>query len=150
MMPPAGTPMLLVILLVVAEGARRLLRRRLVVVTVDGSSMWPTYSPGDRLLIRRTRIDQVRRGDVVIATRPEPGLPAGWQRELIVKRAVAVAGDPVPSGVPVAEEIVPEGQVVLIGDNPAGGYDSRTTGYFATGALLGVVIRRIRTGHEDR
>jgi signal peptidase I len=60
-----------------------------------------------------------------------------------VKRVVAVAGDPVPPGVPVPEAHVPEGHRVLVGDNPARGHDSRTTGYFDAAVPLGVVVRRI-------
>lgn len=68
--------------LAVAAGLLYALRRRLLVVTVSGSSMSPTYCAGDRLLVRRTGIDQVCRGEVVLVIRPEQGAPEGWRREL--------------------------------------------------------------------
>jgi signal peptidase I len=132
--------------LAIAAALLSALRRRMLVVTLSGSSMSPTYCAGDRLLVRRTGVDQVCRGEVVVVIRPEQGAPEGWPRELMVKRVVAVAGDPVPPGVPVPEVHVPEGRLVLVGDNPARGYDSRTTGYFDAAALIGVVVRRVDAG----
>jgi signal peptidase I len=116
-------------------------RRRVLLVTVDGPSMLPTYKSGDRLLVRRVRIGAIRRGSVVVAVKPGPAAPDG-QRELIVKRAAAVPGDPVPSGIPVDGRVVPDGRLVLLGDNPVGSYDSRVVGYFDS--AVGVVVRRIR------
>ncbi|MGI5145074.1 S26 family signal peptidase [Plantactinospora sp. CA-294935] len=68
----------------------------------------------------------------------------GW----LIKRAVAVAGDPVPHGAGPAlatldDEIVPPDRLVAIGDNAASSYDSRHYGYVTADRLLGVVLRRI-------
>ncbi|TMR93316.1 S26 family signal peptidase [Nonomuraea basaltis] len=51
-----------------------LARRRYVVVTVEGTSMVPTLNDGDRVLVRRRRIDQVSRGDVIVL-KPPPSQP---------------------------------------------------------------------------
>ena len=122
------------------------LRRRLVVVAVDGPSMQPTLRDGDRVLVRRSSIDQVRRGQIVVLAPPAP-LPddVKW----LIKRAFAVPGDPVPRAeVPAlreaAETRVPAGKFVVLGDNSAASFDSRVAGYFDAAALLGVVLRHMR------
>ncbi|MGO4756065.1 S24 family peptidase, partial [Streptomyces sp. 2MCAF27] len=48
-------------------------RRKLVVVTVDGMSMAPTMTHGDRVLVRRRRPRQVRVGDIVVLEPPSEG-----------------------------------------------------------------------------
>ncbi|MEN3607925.1 signal peptidase I [Plantactinospora sp. ZYX-F-223] len=168
---PAG---LAVVLAVVAVLGIALLRRRFVVVTVRGPSMEPALREGDRVLVRRRRAAQLRTGDLVVfAEAPEPlvrraGTPGstptpdprrasvpsrppgqvrpsdGW----LIKRAVAVAGDPVPHGAGPAlatldDEVVPPDRLVAIGDNAASSYDSRHYGYVTADRLLGVVLRRI-------
>lgn len=78
-------------------------------VIVTGTSMLPTLSPGDALLVRRRR--RTRPGDLVVArfaSRPEL---------LVVKRAVRE----VDAGWALAAWEV-------AGDNPAGSDDSRTLG----------------------
>jgi signal peptidase I len=99
-----------------------MLRRRYVFATVDGLSMTPTLMPGDRLLVRRTGIRQVRRGQIVVVL--DPARPSAWA----VKRVAAVYGDP-PSG------------LYVLGDNTQDSRDSRHYGYLTAGALLGVVRR---------
>lgn len=68
----------------------------------------------------------------------------GW----LIKRAVALPGDPVPrdAGPALAvldDEVVPPGRLVAIGDNPSSSYDSRHYGYVTADRLLGAVLRRI-------
>src|SRR5215472_12609823 len=47
-------------------------RRALVVVTVDGPSMAPTLSAGDRVLVLRSAFSRaIRRGDIVAARMPD-------------------------------------------------------------------------------
>jgi signal peptidase I len=124
-------------------------RRTLIVVTIEGRSMEPTFDAGDRVLARRAPLRRVRTGDVVVvgpAARPEPGTP----RLLIIKRAAAVPGDPVPrEAVPalagVAEDEVPRGKLVLLGDSPLS-VDSRQHGYVDGERLIGVVVRRLSAG----
>jgi Signal peptidase I len=134
------------------------LRRRFVVVTVRGPSMEPVLREGDRVLVRRCGMARLRRGDLVVfAELPDPpdvagrragaaapSTRAGW----LVKRAVAVAGDPVPreAGPALAaldDDVVPQDCLVAIGDNAAHSYDSRHYGYVHSDRLLGVVLRRL-------
>ncbi|MCV0404323.1 MAG: nickel-type superoxide dismutase maturation protease [Chloroflexi bacterium] len=88
-----------------AFGAFVAARRLVDVVEVRGRSMYPTLSPGDRLVLVR-RGGAVRAGDVVVA--PDPREPS---REL-VKRVASVG----PRG------------VELRGDNPVASTDGRTFG----------------------
>ncbi|KAA9373899.1 S26 family signal peptidase [Microbispora cellulosiformans] len=133
------------------------MRRVFVVVTVRGRSMQPTLRDGDRVLVRRRGVTAVRPDDLVVFTdvidAPPVPVPA-WAAEddgprtvLVVKRAIAVPGDPVPgTRVPVLAgrtASVPTGRLVVLGDNPAVSRDSRLYGYVAGERLLGVVIRRM-------
>jgi signal peptidase I len=114
------------------------MRRNLLVATVRGRSMQPVFGDGDRVLVRRIRVDAVRAGDVVVLVKP------GRVPELMVKRVAAAPGDPVPEGIAVSDRVVPAGQLVVLGDNPDASYDSRRAGYFSAAALVGVVVRRLR------
>ncbi|WP_248960691.1 S26 family signal peptidase [Sphaerisporangium perillae] len=118
-------------------------RRRYLVVTVHGESMAPTYREGERVLVRRAPLAEVRPGQVVVVEDPVP--PGRW----IIKRAAALPGDPVPGEVAAAAGAapgsrVPAGCLVLLGDNPAASADSRRFGYIPAGRLLGVVSRSLR------
>jgi signal peptidase I len=62
----------------------------------------------------------------------------------MIKRVGAVAGEPVPEGIPVPDAVVPEGKLVLLGDNAEISFDSRIVGYFPAELLLGGVVRRMR------
>jgi len=86
-------------------------------VAVEGHSMEPTLSPGDRLLVLRAR--RPRPGDVVAVRDPRDG-------RVLVKRIGALGDD----------------GVVLRGDNPAASTDSRSFGPVPRGAVLGTVVRR--------
>ncbi|GLZ58419.1 MULTISPECIES: S26 family signal peptidase [Micromonospora] len=136
----------------------RLLTRRLVAVTVDGASMEPTYRDGDRVLVRRGRVPAT--GHVVVVEYPSvdgkwplPPLRDGasaaevGRRRWLIKRVAAVPGDPVPRDrVPaLAEERVPPGMVVLLGDNPGSSFDSRRIGYFSGERILGAVLNAPRS-----
>lgn len=119
-------------------------RRRYVSVRIVGTSMEPTLQAGERILVRRAGPDQLQRGQIVVVAHPSaiPGDP-----EWLVKRLVALPGDPVPrDGVPAlreaAEDVVPAGRLVLLGDNPTASFDSRSTGYFPTTSLLGIAVKR--------
>ncbi|GII62211.1 hypothetical protein Skr01_22960 [Sphaerisporangium krabiense] len=144
----AGVPATGLSLFLLVSG---LLGCRFVVVTVRGVSMEPAYSEGDRVLVRRGLPS--RRGQVVVvralvrggdrrATLPDGTVVDGpsW----MIKRVIAVAGDPVPRQVPaltrVAEDHVPQGRLVLLGDNARFSFDSRQVGYFPTESVLGTVI----------
>ncbi|MEV0609636.1 S26 family signal peptidase [Polymorphospora rubra] len=126
------------------------LRRRFVVVTVTGPSMLPTLRHGDSLLVRRTRVDGLRHGAVVVlelprqVAAPGPGVPDRWS----VKRVVGLPGD-VTAGIDGAERPVPAGCVAVAGDNAAMSYDSRHVGPVAGDRLLGVVVRRLRSADGE-
>ncbi len=101
------------------------LGRRLLLVTVRGHSMEPTYRERDRVLVLRGT--RPLRGRVIVLVNPHAA------DSLLIKRVLAIPGDPVPrhlapalSGVP--EHHVPAGSLVLVGDNPGQSLDSRQLG----------------------
>jgi signal peptidase I len=136
---------------VLASGAY-LLRRHIAIVAVVGVSMQPTLAPGDRVLVRRVRIGQVRIGQIVVIEKPDDSgtwatLPPGRsiaQREWMIKRVAAVPGDHRPDAMPPGSPglLVPSGNLVVLGDNPARSLDSRQIGYIPAERVLGVVLRR--------
>jgi signal peptidase I len=134
------------------------LGRRFVCVTVRGMSMSPTYSDGDRVLVRR-RV-AVRVGDVVVIERPDADMrwaasPVGagaGQRRLetrawMIKRVVAIPGDPIPrksfAGLDLLPgDHTPDGMLILIGDNSEASFDSREIGFFPADRALGTPLRK--------
>ncbi|MDK0518193.1 S26 family signal peptidase [Streptomyces sp. ML-6] len=156
---PALTCGLAALALTVRSVAPVCLGRRVVAVTVHGESMRPTYRDGDRVLVRRSRTP--RPGQVVVIERPTAG--ARWStppvrrtagasaiadRRWLIKRVVAVEGDPIPRDrVPgmadSATGLVPPGSLVLLGDNPVNSLDSQLVGYFPAERVLGTVWRSL-------
>src|SRR5262245_65119969 len=121
-------------------------------------SMFPTYLAGDRVLVRRTRIGQLRVGQVVVFELPDES--GGWTADRrpyaardgwMIKRVAALPGDgwpdsALPAGSPCEAPDyarVPVGRLVVTGDNAAVSRDSRTFGYVPADRLLGVVIRQL-------
>lgn len=148
--------------LTATAGAVGWLRRRFVAVTVDGGSMLPTLRPGDRVLVRRAPLDMIRAGQVVVVA--APGSPAsrptaragavvprwGW----LIKRAVAVPGDPVPPEMAAVVGVapgtaVPPGRLLVLGDNRDASLDSRVLGYVRGEDVLGVAVRRLGMPQRD-
>jgi signal peptidase I len=116
--------------------------------------MEPTFHHGDRVAVRRTPPFMVSTGDVVVIEQSDfdhmwKNVPGQGRiqdgRRWMIKRVRAVAGEPVPDGIPVPDAVVPEGKLVLLGDNADSSYDSRVAGYFPTERLLGGVVRRMST-----
>jgi signal peptidase I len=141
------------IIVAVAAAVLLVIRRRYIVISVDGISMRPALEPGERVLIRRTSGANISRGQIVVVRRPDP--VTGWRGAVgdggwYVKRAVAVAGDPVPPGVAAAcpmdlGGVVPEGHLLIIGDNPRSD-DSKQWGHCPAELLLGVYVRTLTAG----
>jgi signal peptidase I len=162
--------------LVLALGGTALvwLRRRYVAIDIVGASMEPGYRSGGRVLVKRTPCARVTTGQAVVfehfyddvrhardhapplAVRHRHGLAPrrpqfgrlGRPRSWLLKRVVAVPGDPVPRGrCPalrhVPELLVPQGCLVVLGDNPPASLDSRQFGYVPGERLLGVVVRSL-------
>ena len=128
------------------------------VMRVDSGSMAPTISTGDLVVVDRTA-GSVHRGDVVVAPHPDTG-------SLLVKRAVALAGDQVgiedgvlvvdgaavcePSIDPALQDgvwfgpvTVPDGEVFLLGDDRGSSIDSRDFGTVQADAVVGQVGSRL-------
>lgn len=136
------------VLTVFGAGLLRWLRRRYVIITVRGESMSPTYHSGDRLLVRRAPAHAVRRGDCVVFTSAMGAKVSDNPDHWLVKRAVAVQGDPVPrADIPALStsraRVIPPGHLVVLGDNTAQSVDSRHFGFITPDRLLGRVLRRI-------
>jgi signal peptidase I len=131
------------VLVLIPAAAALWARTRLRVVEVRGTSMAPTYADGDRLLVRR---GPARTGRPVVFRRPERlGTDVDW----LVKRAVAIAGQPVPPPFDgtLDDRVVPAGRLLVRGDNPLS-VDSRHFGYVAEADVLGTPIRRLSIGVE--
>ncbi|MFF4480713.1 S26 family signal peptidase [Streptomyces melanosporofaciens] len=143
------------LLLTAGLALARAAERRLVAVGVSGRSMEPAYHDGDSVLVRRGRTPG--RGAAVVVERPpyqapwpDPPVPRTapahriYARQWFIKRVAAVPGDPVPrSGLPALgdtpDRTVPEGMLILLGDNSEQSYDSRQVGYFPAERVLGEV-----------
>ncbi len=133
--------------------------RRLVVVDVQGPSMEPTLYDGDRVLVRRAPLTALRTGDLVVVARP-PSREFATVGPWVIKRVAAVPGEQIPpvirhswtenDDIDFAGALVPEGRLLLLGDNPARSGDSRHWGFAAEDAVLGVVTRPMRPRARGR
>jgi signal peptidase I len=108
-------------------------RLALLIVRVDGTSMTPTYEPGDRVLAVRRWLWPVLKRDSVVVLRHPPDAPvagpAGTPAPLLVKRLVGLPGD----------DNIPRGHVFVLGDGP-GSYDSATFGPVPARLVIGRVL----------
>ncbi|MEU8380806.1 S26 family signal peptidase [Streptosporangium sp. NPDC048865] len=107
------------------------------VVAVPEHAAAPSYR-GTRHAARPGAAGTGRRRGTVSPWRSPPG-PA-FSR--VVKRVAAVPGDPVPASVPrrAGEPSVPDGYLVLLGDNPGQSLDSRHFGYVPVTDVVGKVV----------
>ena len=138
-------------------------RRRWTVVAVNGPSMEPALAHGDRVIVRRARIGNVRAGQIVVFRHPPPWRGVdGWRDgrllpeeghwatgsppvrpQWTIKRVAAVPGDPLPAELAAhcAElgATVPPDTLAVLGDNRPRSIDSRRFGYVVAGDILGVL-----------
>ncbi|MFM7062269.1 MAG: signal peptidase I [Actinomycetes bacterium] len=136
---------------------------------IPSESMVPTLQVGDRVLVNKLsyRLHDVRRGDVVVFSRPDQlEDPTGVEPEDLIKRVVAVGGDTVVArdGVlyvnnqPLTEPYVaqgagtfrldepvtvPDGKVFVMGDNRENSQDSRYFGPIPTDSIVGRAFVRM-------
>lgn len=136
-------------------------RRLFVVVRVSGTSMLPAFGPHDRVLVRRRAGAKIGVGTVAVLAEPHDVL--SWRltppRRLglggatwVIKRVTAIPGDTVPESVRAAAsraDIVPDGMLVVLSDNPEGN-DSRRWGFIPASRVLGPVVLRIPASPESR
>jgi type IV secretory pathway protease TraF len=113
-------------LAVVALGAYALLRWKPFRVEIAGASMRPALEPGEWALAFASRT--IRRGAVVVVEHPaRPGLE-------MVKRVVAVVGDPTPDGRTLGAD-----ELWVEGDATGESTDSRQLGPVGREHVRGVV-----------
>ncbi|TDE27159.1 S26 family signal peptidase [Nonomuraea mesophila] len=123
------------------------LRRTYSIIRVDGDSMAPALVDGDRVLARRVPASRLRRDQIaVVADRSPRG--AG----LVIKRIAALPGDRVPEIAKdvIADERVPEGRLVLLGDNASTSYDSRALGFFPLSDVHAVAVRKATAAPREK
>lgn len=129
---------------------------------IPSESMVPTLEMGDRVLVNKLSYDahDLNRGDVVVFSRPE-NLPAGPDEpEDLIKRVIGLPGDELltkdgqlyvngklleepylPEGTPTygidQTLTVPEGKVLVLGDNRENSSDGRVFGPIAEDTIVG-------------
>lgn len=128
-------------------------------IRVDGSSMEPTFHDGDYVIVNRLayRTGDIERGDVVV-------FPYPLDEEVdYIKRVIGIPGDrvaiyggvvyvngerinepylfEVPYG-DLAEQLVPEGYVFVMGDNRNNSEDSRRWGLLDIEKIIGMAVFR--------
>ena len=127
-------------------------------IRIPTDSMTPTISPGDHLLLDKRASTGPVMGDVVVVSDP-------FGDGLIVKRVIAGGGDTigfedgilVRNGRPVDEpyttdfldgvyygpDVVPPGQLYLLGDNRFDSEDSRNFGPVPADTVVGRIVGRL-------
>jgi signal peptidase I len=129
---------------------------------IPSESMVPTLEMGDRVLVNKLSYDahDLNRGDVVVFSRPDT-LPAGPDDPKdLIKRVIGLPGDEVqtkdgdvyidgklldepylPEGTPTTgiEDplVVPDGEVLVLGDNRENSSDGRVFGTIDEDTIIG-------------
>ncbi len=124
---------------------------------VNGASMVPTLMPGERLLISPIPQSGPRRGDVVVVRDPTQPARAAVKRiiglpgeQVAVHDGALLVGaaryyEPYALGAgPDASWTVPDGSVVVLGDNREASTDSRSWGPVPLGHCEGRMLLRWR------
>jgi signal peptidase I len=142
-----------------------LVPRAIEPMSVSSGSMAPTFNTGDELLVSKLSGSDPERGQVIVFHAPGSDL-------LVVKRVAALGGDVVAirdgrlfvNGDRVHEDYlahgtvdgsyvgpvdVPPRTVYVLGDNRADSVDSRDFGTLPVDRIVGVVLRRLWSGHES-
>jgi len=94
--------------------------RRRMAFLIEGESMWPTLNAGDTVLVKPTMT--LVEGDIVLANHP-------YKSSVKIVKRVA--------------EILPDGALILRGDNPVESTDSRSFGSISKRDVIGKVVCRI-------
>jgi signal peptidase I len=150
--------------------------------SIPSGSMEPTIGIGDRILVWKAFFTwhDVRRGDIVVFTRPPRDHRPGPARDDLVKRVIALPGqtiysigngiyvdgrrlrepylpsrDPLGSPIPAASRAapyrVPPGEFYVMGDNRQISCDSRSWGPVKGSSIVGkAVLLFWRNGHPRR
>lgn len=129
---------------------------------IPSESMVPTLEMGDRVLVNKLSYDahDLNRGDVIVFTRPD-NLPAGpGEPEDLIKRVIGLPGDELltkdgqlyvngrlleepylPEGTPTygidQPLVVPEGEILVLGDNRENSSDGRVFGPIPADTVIG-------------
>lgn len=129
---------------------------------IPSESMVPTLMTGDRVLVNKLsyRLHDVNRGDVVVFTRPENLTSGPDEPEDLIKRVIGLPGDTVqtkdgkvyvngreldepylPAGTAtngLEDPLdVPDGHVLVMGDNRGNSQDGRVFGPISTDTIVG-------------
>jgi signal peptidase I len=141
------------------------LRKGLLVVTVQGQSMSPTLSSGDRLLVlRRALAGRLRKGSIVVVRRAPAEMNQRERRSenqmSYVKRLVALSGEtftaPVHTvwleeeeafagqhGTQTRSWVIPPEHLFVCGDNREHSVDSRIWGPLPSRNVVGVMLLKL-------
>ncbi len=145
---------LLTVILVAALCTLRWIRRNITIVRVLGPSMSPAYREGEKVIARRVRATKLRTGDVAVlntVTGPRTITGTAVTHLPVIKRVAALPGDVVPEDIRFAAwstqpipQTVPDGSLLVLGDNRERSIDSRTYGFLTLDAVEGKVVRKLR------
>ncbi|WLS46605.1 S26 family signal peptidase [Micromonospora profundi] len=126
-------------------------RRQLVMITVTGGSMHPSLNDGDTILVRKMPLRAIRADMIVVFAHPRRheeasanagGAATDLATTWLIKRVVAVPGEPVPPELGWNDQTVPAGCLVVYGDNRRSSHDSRHFGYVRRADVRGVAVQK--------